>query len=173
MVRLRQFAKLEYGNPHGFLSELRKFEYTIAATDTPLRLKTMRTNRLKREREMRDAALFCVGMSHNLGSEVLCAPVEAGARRDASATRRPTLSATRRQGAAQTAMKAIIAANMSRRTGLAAEVSSMSTWTAPLPKHSTRWPATWLRCARRAPRTKSLSVVLMPSYSDQTQVSRT
>ncbi|MEQ1489182.1 MAG: hypothetical protein ABL932_01400 [Terricaulis sp.] len=76
MVRLRQFAKLDYGNPHRFLRELRKFEYTVAASDTALRLKTLRTNGLKREREMRDAALFCVGMSHNLGTEVLFAPVE-------------------------------------------------------------------------------------------------
>jgi len=76
MARLRQFAKLAYGNPRGFLSELRKFEHAVAASHTPLRVKTLRTNGLKREREMRDAALFCVGMSHNLGSEVRFAPVE-------------------------------------------------------------------------------------------------
>ncbi len=37
----------------------------------------MRTNGLKSERELRDAALFCVGMSHVLGTDVWLAPVEA------------------------------------------------------------------------------------------------
>jgi hypothetical protein len=37
----------------------------------------MRTNGLKSQRELRDAALFCVGMTHNLGTDVWLAPVEA------------------------------------------------------------------------------------------------
>lgn len=76
MVRIRHFAKLTYGNPHTFLADLRKLEYDVSASSTPTRIKTLRTNSLKPEREMRDAALFCVGMSHNLGAEVWFAPVE-------------------------------------------------------------------------------------------------
>ena len=76
MVRLRHFAKLQYGDPRGFLVELRRFEYAVFASNTPDRIKTMRTNGRKPEREMRDAALFCVGMSINLGADVWFAPVE-------------------------------------------------------------------------------------------------
>jgi hypothetical protein len=36
MVRLRQFVRLDDANPHRFPSELRKFEDTVAASDTAL-----------------------------------------------------------------------------------------------------------------------------------------
>ena len=75
-VRIRHFAKLNYGDPLSFLAGLRKFEYAVAASPTPDRIKTLRTNGLKSEREMRDAALFCVGMSRNLETDVWFAPVE-------------------------------------------------------------------------------------------------
>lgn len=76
MVRIRHLAKLEYGNPRSFLADLRALEYTVSASAISERVKSLRTNNLKPEREMRDAALFCVGMSHNLGVEVWFAPVE-------------------------------------------------------------------------------------------------
>jgi hypothetical protein len=76
VVRIRHFAKLNYGNARTFLAGLRKIEIAVAASDSPESIKSMRTNSLKREREMRDAALFCVGMSHNLGVDVWFAPVE-------------------------------------------------------------------------------------------------
>jgi hypothetical protein len=76
VLRLRQFAKLEYGDPRGFLIHLRKFEIELSASDTPKSLRNLRTNGLKGEREMRDAALFCVGISECIGSDVRFAPFE-------------------------------------------------------------------------------------------------
>ncbi|MGQ0742178.1 MAG: hypothetical protein ACT4OG_07790 [Alphaproteobacteria bacterium] len=75
-VRLHQFAKLAYGDPRGFLLALRSTEREIAASPTPERIKTLRTQGLKPEREMRDAAIFCVGMSERIGLDVRFAPVE-------------------------------------------------------------------------------------------------
>ncbi len=75
-VRLRQFAKLAYGDPRGFLAALRRLEWAVAASPTPERIKTLRTQGLKPEREMRDAAIFCVGMSERIGFDVRFAPVE-------------------------------------------------------------------------------------------------
>lgn len=74
--RLRHFGKLEYGDPHGFLVELRKAELSIDFSDTPEPIRTLRTNKLKSDREMRDAALFYVGMSDVLGAAVKFCPVE-------------------------------------------------------------------------------------------------
>ncbi len=75
-VRLRQFAKLAYGDPRGFLAALRRLEWEVAASPTPERIKTLRTQELKPDREMRDAAIFCVGMSERIGFDVRFAPVE-------------------------------------------------------------------------------------------------
>ena len=75
-VRLRQFAKLAYGDPRGFLAALRNVEWAVAASATPERIKTLRTQGLKPEREMRDAAIFCVGISERIGFDVRFAPVE-------------------------------------------------------------------------------------------------
>lgn len=75
-VRLRQFAKLAYGDPRGFLAALRRLEWAVAASPTPERIKTLRTQGLKSGREMRDAAIFCVGMSERIGFDVRFAPVE-------------------------------------------------------------------------------------------------
>lgn len=75
-VRLRDISKFEYGDPVGFLIELQRVEATLPAA-LPDKLRRLRTNALKPEREMRDAALFCVGMSKLLGVPVRFAPVEA------------------------------------------------------------------------------------------------
>lgn len=75
-VRLREFAKLEYGDPRGFLTELRKIELAVAESPTPNRIKTLRTRGLRPEREMRDAAIFCVGISERFGFDVHFSPVE-------------------------------------------------------------------------------------------------
>lgn len=75
-TRLRHFGKLKYVDPHGFLVELRKAEPNISLSDTPERIRTLRTNTLKDARERRDAALFCVGMSDVLETKVKFSPVE-------------------------------------------------------------------------------------------------
>lgn len=68
-IRARKFASLEYGDPHDFLRELRKVEAMLTSFDIPEKVRRLRTSGLKSEREMRDAALFCVGMDDrfNLG----------------------------------------------------------------------------------------------------------
>ena len=75
-TRLRQFAELEYGCPRRFLAALRELDGAVAASPTAERIRTLRTNLLKPEREKRDAAIFCVGMSQRLGVDVLLAPTE-------------------------------------------------------------------------------------------------
>lgn len=76
-IRLRKFASLQYGDPWGFLIELRKVEMVLASSSsTPQQIRTLRTNGLKSEREMREVALFCVGMSERIGAPVRFAPVE-------------------------------------------------------------------------------------------------
>lgn len=74
-MRLRKFSNYEYGDPAGFLVQLRKVE--VALPDAlPGKVRRLRTNSLKTEREMRDAALFCVGMSAIISAHVRFAPVE-------------------------------------------------------------------------------------------------
>lgn len=76
-MRLKQFSALDYRDPRPFLASLRRFEHVVAASSTPERIKTLRTNGLKEERELRDAAIFAVGMSEVLGLTVFIAPIEA------------------------------------------------------------------------------------------------
>ena len=66
-IRLRQFAKLTYGDPRGFLATLRNLDEVVSASSTPEPIKTLRTQGLKPEREMRDAAIFSVGISERTG----------------------------------------------------------------------------------------------------------
>lgn len=73
---LRAAKKLEFRDPKPFLVNLRNLEHAVAASDTPGRIKNLRTNGLKAWREARDAALFCYGMSHRIGQTVFFAPAE-------------------------------------------------------------------------------------------------
>lgn len=73
---LRTFQKLQFRDPHSFLVNLRKFEVEVALSDTPSRIKSLRTNGLKEAREQREAALFCLGMSQWMGQPVYFASHE-------------------------------------------------------------------------------------------------
>lgn len=73
---LRAAQKLQFRDPHSFLVKLRKLEVEIALSDTPSRIKSLRTNGLKEARERREAALFCKGMSERLGQTVYFASHE-------------------------------------------------------------------------------------------------
>lgn len=73
-IRTRKFAKYEYGDPRGFLVGLRNLEESLG--ESVDKIGRLRTNALKQEREMRDAALFCIGMSERLGLPIRFAPVE-------------------------------------------------------------------------------------------------
>jgi hypothetical protein len=75
-IRLNRFAQLQYGDPRGFLVKLRKLEIEVSGTSLPEPIRTLRTQKLKPEREKRDAAIFCVGISERIGCEVRFAPIE-------------------------------------------------------------------------------------------------
>jgi hypothetical protein len=75
-IRLRQFENLQYGDPRGYLIALRKVEWAVAAAPTLERIRVLRTQGLKPEREMRAAAIFCVGMSERIGHDIRFAPFE-------------------------------------------------------------------------------------------------
>lgn len=74
-IRLRDFSSYEYGDPVGFLVKLRELEAALPDL-LPARVRRLRTNTLKPGREMRDAALFCLGISAWMGLPVRFAPVE-------------------------------------------------------------------------------------------------
>jgi len=74
--RLRALQQLKYQDPRPFLIRLRQIEPTIASSNLPSKAKSLRTNSLKWSRELRQAALFCYGMSQRIGQPVLLAPSE-------------------------------------------------------------------------------------------------
>ena len=67
---VRRAHKLQYRNPARVLAALRDLEPQVAASTLPEATKQLRTNNLKRYREMREAALFCHGMSVRLALNV-------------------------------------------------------------------------------------------------------
>lgn len=76
-VRLRAYSKLAYGDPKGFLEALTPLDAAVSVSDLPATVKHLRTNQLKADRERRDAAIFCLGMSQALNTEVRFSPTEA------------------------------------------------------------------------------------------------
>lgn len=75
-IRARKFSQFSYGDPRSFLVGLRKVEAALTEYSMPEKVRRMRTNGLKPDREMRDAALFCVGISERFGLQIGMAPVE-------------------------------------------------------------------------------------------------
>ncbi len=75
-IRLRALSQLQYGDPKGYLESLALLEAEVSASDLPLTVKHLRTNLLKPDRERRDAAIFCMGMSQALNTEVRFSPTE-------------------------------------------------------------------------------------------------
>lgn len=75
-IRQRSYSKLTFGDPKGFLTALHPLEVAVSMTNLPPRVKNLRTNSLKSQRERIDAAIFCVGMSQALGLEVRFSMVE-------------------------------------------------------------------------------------------------
>ena len=74
--RERELQHLEFRDPGPFLVRLREIEPVIAISDLPTKVKNLRTNLLKRSRELREAALFCYGMAQKIGQPVYLAPSE-------------------------------------------------------------------------------------------------
>jgi hypothetical protein len=69
-------SKLKYRDPRSFLVRLRQFELELSASATPKRVRNLRTNRLKPERELREAAIFCYLVGQRMGTTVSLAPGE-------------------------------------------------------------------------------------------------
>lgn len=67
---LRAAQKLEFRDPARFLVNLRRIEAEISASDTPKKIKNLRTNELKEWRELREGAIFCYGMGQRIGQTV-------------------------------------------------------------------------------------------------------
>lgn len=67
---LRYAQKLEYQEPATLLRRLREVELDIATSDVAKKIKNLRTNSLKQIRELREAAIFCHGMSQRIGQTV-------------------------------------------------------------------------------------------------------
>jgi hypothetical protein len=63
-------------DPEKALRKLRLIEYAVASSKFDPKVKNLRTNQLKREREIRDACLFCFGMSHRIGQTIWVYPIE-------------------------------------------------------------------------------------------------
>ena len=76
-ILMRQWRNLDYCDPKIFLSDIRQFERSsLELANTPKRIRTLRTNKLKGDREMRDAALFCLGMSEIIDCKVYFSATE-------------------------------------------------------------------------------------------------
>ena len=73
---VRSAQKLEFKNPSLFLANIRGIERELATSDSPKKIKNLRTNSLKEWRELRDAALFCHGMGQRIGQTVYFAKGE-------------------------------------------------------------------------------------------------
>ncbi len=76
-ITLREWGKLEYQDPEFILSELRKLEIEYAQLPIDKRTLNLRTNKLKKYREGREAALFCFGIGKYMGKKVFFSPTEA------------------------------------------------------------------------------------------------
>ena len=61
-IQLREFSGLQYYSPKLVLQKLRSLEIALLDSDFAIDPKVMRTNRLKPNREARDAAIFAYGI---------------------------------------------------------------------------------------------------------------
>jgi hypothetical protein len=64
-------------NPEEALRQLRAVEILIAQSDLAPKVRALRTNKLNRDRELREAALFCYGQQCRMQQRVHFYPVEA------------------------------------------------------------------------------------------------
>jgi hypothetical protein len=62
-IRINRWSKFRYHDPRTVLIALRELEIEVARSDLDERVKSLRTNKLKKHREFREAAVFC----HALG----------------------------------------------------------------------------------------------------------
>lgn len=118
----QRFArKLEYRDPVPLLRNLRKFELQIATSNTPERVKNLRTNGLKEFREIREAALFCHGMSQRLGQTVF---VGRGESQDYDFVASWFVDGTRRLAPVQ--IKEVVPANLNPKASVQATIDALT-----------------------------------------------
>lgn len=77
LIQIREWDRLKYYEPSIVLTELSTLDHLAAESSLPKNVKTLRRNDLKKYREGRDAALFCLGMSKVKGITVFFACLEA------------------------------------------------------------------------------------------------
>ncbi len=68
--RARLFQRLKFTDSRAVLVKIRHLETVVAKSDLPEKVKQLRTNQLRPLLEIRQAALFCYGMSKKLGQPV-------------------------------------------------------------------------------------------------------
>ncbi len=73
---LRAYSRLVYGDLKGYLIALKRLEPQIASSGLDRKIRTLRTNKLKEWRELREAALFAYLMSERLGTPIRIAKGE-------------------------------------------------------------------------------------------------
>lgn len=76
-ITLRTFSRLSYRDPRAVLVDLRRLELRIGLAEVDPRVRHLRTNNLRRVRELRSACLFCHGMSELTGQRYAVAHCEA------------------------------------------------------------------------------------------------
>jgi len=77
LIQMREWERLKYYDPSIILKHLGRLDHLAAESSLPQNVKTLRRNDLKKYREGRDAALFCLGMSKVQGTTVFFARLEA------------------------------------------------------------------------------------------------
>lgn len=75
-VRLREWSSRTFLDPEPVLRQLRQIEIAAVEADLPDRVRRLRTNNLKTDREARLACLFAYGMRAVLGTTVFVSPGE-------------------------------------------------------------------------------------------------
>ena len=78
-LRMREWSKLTYFDPCRTLMDLRAIELQIADKSLAPKVRALRTRKLQKYNQWRQAALFCHGMSGLLGTTLHFAPHEAEA----------------------------------------------------------------------------------------------
>jgi hypothetical protein len=76
-LRMRAWSKLEFFDPGRTLRDLRAIELEIADKAMDPKVRALRTRKLRKYNEWRQAALFCHGMGGVLGTKLFFAPGEA------------------------------------------------------------------------------------------------
>ena len=69
-------SKLQFINPEPLLKDLHTLDMRLGRSSLPRKVRTLRTNQLKRSREAREAALFCYGIGQRMGRPVYLAQDE-------------------------------------------------------------------------------------------------